>query len=218
MAFIIKDYYKILGVEPSATIPEIKMAYRKLAHQYHPDKSNNDPYAIAQFSEIKEAYEVLTDTAKKEYYLQQRWYAQSIGKSKKVSVITPVTILQQAISLERHTATIDVFRMDKNGLRDYILDMLNTETIQKLHSFDEPSTIRHIIDTVLRSLKPLTKEHTATILELLRKLSANDSQACELISQFEVKQQHRHKSEKLTIPTVILITLLICLIMWLASR
>ncbi|HMT73262.1 MAG TPA: DnaJ domain-containing protein [Chitinophagaceae bacterium] len=218
MAFVLKDYYKILAVEPSATIPEIKKAYRKLAHQYHPDKSNNDPYAIAQFAEIKEAYEVLTDPAKKEYYLQQRWYAQSIGKRKTESVVTPVTILQQAIALERHTATIDVFRMDKNGLRDYILDMLNSETIQKLQSFDEPFTIRQIIDTILRSLKPLTKEHTITILESLRKLSPNDKQACELINQFEEKQQQRHKSEKLTIPAVILITLLICLIMWLASR
>ena len=61
----LKDYYKILEVETSADLLEIKKAYRKLALQYHPDKNHNDPYATAQFSAIKEAYEVLTNPAKK---------------------------------------------------------------------------------------------------------------------------------------------------------
>lgn len=108
--------------------------------------------------------------------------------------------------------------MDKNGLRDYILEILSTETIQKLHSFNEPSTIRQIIDTILRSLKPLTKEQTVPIITILRKLSSTDNNAAELINHFEEKQHQKHKSEKLTIPVVITVTLLICLLMWLASR
>ncbi|MBK8953452.1 MAG: J domain-containing protein [Chitinophagaceae bacterium] len=218
MASVLKDYYKVLEIEPSATIPEIKKAYRKLAHKYHPDKSKNDPYANAHYTEIKEAYEVLTDPKKKEYYLQQRWYAQSIGKRKTESIVTPVTILQQAIALERYTATIDIFRMDKNGLRDYILDMLSTETIQKLHVFKEPSIIRQIVNTVLRSLKPLTKGHTTPIIKALRKLSTDDVNTTEIINHFEEKQHQKYKSERLTIPVVILITILICIIMWIASR
>ena len=76
----LKDYYSILELHPSATRDEIKKAYRRLAHQYHPDKKNNDPYAAAQFSNIKEAYEILSNPVKKDQYLQQRWYTQSIGK------------------------------------------------------------------------------------------------------------------------------------------
>jgi curved DNA-binding protein CbpA len=76
----LKDYYYILELPPSAAGDEIKKAYRRLAHQYHPDKKNNDPYAAARFSDIKEAYEILSNPLKKDYYLQQRWYAQSIGK------------------------------------------------------------------------------------------------------------------------------------------
>ena len=89
----LKDYYSILEIESSATQAEIKKAFRKLAHQYHPDKNQHDPYANAQFVEVKEAYELLTNPAKKEYYLQQRWYEQSIGKKKKQDIITPVTVL-----------------------------------------------------------------------------------------------------------------------------
>ncbi|ORX92117.1 TPR-like protein [Basidiobolus meristosporus CBS 931.73] len=59
-----KDYYKVLGVNRSATKREIKKAYRKLAGQWHPDKYKGDlsPDAVAKkMSEINEAYEVLSD-------------------------------------------------------------------------------------------------------------------------------------------------------------
>ena len=61
----VKDYYKTLKVPAQASIEEIKKAYRLLAQQHHPDKNNNDPYAVAYFSEIKEAYETLTNPVKK---------------------------------------------------------------------------------------------------------------------------------------------------------
>ncbi len=54
-----KDYYKILGVEKSATKDEIKKAYRKLAMKYHPDRNPGDKSAEEKFKEITEANEVL---------------------------------------------------------------------------------------------------------------------------------------------------------------
>ena len=63
-----KDYYKILGVERSASEKEIKSAYRKLAMQYHPDKNPDDGSAADRFKEINEAYEVLGDADKRSKY------------------------------------------------------------------------------------------------------------------------------------------------------
>jgi molecular chaperone DnaJ len=60
-----KDYYKILGVSRDASEEEIKKAYRKLAHQYHPDKVGGDE---KKFKEINEAYQVLSDKAKRAEY------------------------------------------------------------------------------------------------------------------------------------------------------
>jgi len=62
-----KNYYDILGVSKSASDDEIKKAYRKLAHQYHPDKKGGDE---AKFKEINEAYQVLSDKSKRAQYDQ----------------------------------------------------------------------------------------------------------------------------------------------------
>lgn len=68
-----KDYYKILGVDPSASSKDIKTAYRKLARKYHPDVSEQHN-AEDQFKEITEAYEVLKIPEKRSEYDEIRQY------------------------------------------------------------------------------------------------------------------------------------------------
>jgi len=63
-----RDYYDLLGVDSSASLEEIKRAYRQLAHRYHPDKNPNNPSAVEQFRLITEAYEVLQDVGKRSAY------------------------------------------------------------------------------------------------------------------------------------------------------
>ncbi|MFA6446172.1 MAG: molecular chaperone DnaJ [Candidatus Paceibacterota bacterium] len=60
-----KDYYKILGVDKNATQDDIKKAFRKLAHQHHPDKNKGDD---KKFKELSEAYSVLSDENKRKKY------------------------------------------------------------------------------------------------------------------------------------------------------
>src|SRR5476651_652685 len=68
MAFI--DYYKILGLEKTATDKDIKNAYRKLARKYHPDLNPNDAEANKKFQQLNEANEVLSDPEKRKKFDQ----------------------------------------------------------------------------------------------------------------------------------------------------
>ncbi|MGB1205214.1 MAG: J domain-containing protein [Chitinophagales bacterium] len=66
-----KNYYHILGVDKTATINEIKEAYRKLSKKFHPDLNNNDPFFEEQFKLVNEAYEVLSDAWSRSSYDSQ---------------------------------------------------------------------------------------------------------------------------------------------------
>jgi curved DNA-binding protein len=63
-----RDYYETLGVKRNASEQEIKLAYRKLARQYHPDRNPGDKQAEAKFKEVQEAYDVLSDKSKRAQY------------------------------------------------------------------------------------------------------------------------------------------------------
>ena len=64
------DLYELLGVHRNATEADLKKSYRKLAHQYHPDKNPGDKASEEKFKEISHAYEVLSDPEKRAYYDQ----------------------------------------------------------------------------------------------------------------------------------------------------
>jgi DnaJ-class molecular chaperone len=63
-----RDYYEVLGVKRDASEDEIKKAYRKLARQYHPDRNPGDKQAETHFKEVQEAYDILSDKAKRTQY------------------------------------------------------------------------------------------------------------------------------------------------------
>jgi len=69
-----KDYYAILGINKTASADEIKKTFRRLARKYHPDMNPGDKQAEARFKEVSEAYEVLSDSEKRQKYDQYGQY------------------------------------------------------------------------------------------------------------------------------------------------
>ena len=75
-----KDLYKVLGITYEASAEDIKASFRKLARTYHPDVAT-DPEDVEKFKEIKEAYDILSDTeARRKYDVLRGFYREKIKK------------------------------------------------------------------------------------------------------------------------------------------
>lgn len=213
----LKDYYKILELEPSANLTDIKKSYRRLAQQFHPDKTYNDPYASARFDAIKEAYEVLTNPSKKAHYLQQRWYNQSTGIRKTQEIVTPASVIKQALELEKYVSRLDQFRMDKYGLHDYIAGLISDSNIATLNQFNDTGSNEQIIDIVLKCLKPLPLDLVLSLEKKLSTLNTGPAAKEKLIS-FIAEQENNHSRDRLRVWVLLLTTLLLCLLIYFLSR
>jgi hypothetical protein len=214
----LKDYYTILELPPSASPDEIKKAYRRLALIYHPDKNNNDPYAVVQFTEIKEAYETLMHPAKKDLYLQQRWYAQSLGQRRKQEIVTPVTVLKQLLELDRYTSRLDVHRMDKEGLYQYLISLFGDSTILMLNSFHEESVNKEIIHTALKTGHYLTLNNAKDLAERLKKIAAGNKDLSTNIEEFIHRASRNEYWEKRRVWIIVVIVITLCLGIYFATK
>jgi len=212
----LKDHYSILELHPSASLPEIKKAYRRLAQLYHPDKNNDDPYTREHFTAIKEAYEVLTHPARKERWLQQRWYYQSIGKKSNREILTPVTVLKQSLELDRYVSKLDIHRMDKEGLRIYILEIISDETIAMLNSHTDLAINKEITNTILRCTTPLPLELAEPVYKQLNKIN-NDDATNQETREHRLLRQKIHQWEKYKTGLILMVVLLVCLLIYIFS-
>ncbi len=214
----VKDHYKTLKVPAHASIEEIKKAYRLLAQQYHPDKNNNDPYSIAYFSEIKEAYETLTNPIKKDIYLQVRWYNRATGNKHTHEVITPVAVLKEVLEFEKYTSSMDVFRIDKELLFSYINELLNEATISQLMQFNESEINQQIVLTLLKPVRLLKSEKALLLNERLCKLTNDNSWVQSVMSDMIKKIQREEIWKKYEWVFVLIITLGILLLIRFSSK
>src|SRR6476659_7353734 len=109
----IKDYYRILNIKPAASAAEIKNAYRRLAMKYHPDRNPDDALAAAVFSEMAEAYKVLSNPEARRQYNYQRYYTAVQEYSKPAEPIE--ILLLKIIRLKKQIANADPYRFNRDA-------------------------------------------------------------------------------------------------------
>jgi hypothetical protein len=215
---MLKDYYDILQIPSHASLQQVKQAYRRLAVMYHPDKTSNDPYALAKYNEVREAYEVLSNPLKKETYLQQRWYNHSLGKKLSDVTTTPVSILKMCLELEKHVSKLDVHRMDREGLYNYINELFSANTIEKLKYFNDASINSQIISTTLMAMKPLPLKFADALSTRLKVLAINDRLSLERIQDFLWEKKKNFLWNRYKVLVIVILTLLICTLIYLTSK
>lgn len=216
---LLKDYYQILGLEPGAGAREIKQAYRQLAHKFHPDKSGGDVYAQTRYLEIKEAYETLINPARKEAYLQQRWYQQSLGKKMtSTGADTPETILNKAIEINRYAASLNPYRIDRITLKQYLADLLDDASISMLNTFKELSINEQIGLLLLEPTGLLRAQDAEEIIYRIKKILLPDEhlqkKADSLLDQLRNAERKKNYEPWL----LVLLTVILCVVFFLIGR
>ncbi|GAB0157412.1 hypothetical protein CHRYSEOSP005_26870 [Chryseobacterium sp. Alg-005] len=117
-----KDYYYFLGISQDASEEDIKKAYRKLSLKYHPDKNENDDFFADRFREIQEAYEILSDAAKRRTYDQnlenhQKSFRYNIPPSIKTFTSNKIHAKKgEEIIINWQTSNADVVKVLPSGL------------------------------------------------------------------------------------------------------
>ena len=210
-----KDYYTILECSPSSTRDEIKRNFRRLAQQYHPDKNAGDAYATARFHDIREAYETLTQPAKKNAWLQERWLQQvmntAIGETEP---LTPYLILDKVLKTEKYIATSDSFRMDYLRMATVLEELISTENRNCLLTFNELEVNRTIVRRLISTAKPFPLHFLGKFIHYLEQFTAGDLESYQCVQQFKKQLRLKHNWEIIKIPLILLFTLIICLIIY----
>lgn len=201
-------------MQPSASPDDIRRAYRRLAQQYHPDKTGNDPSARAQFHAIKEAYETLSQPQLKEAYLQERWLAQSQGLKDHWQPTTPGSLLQKLLTLERKLARQDAYRADYQPWIDQVLSWLSEGTVQEIRSFEDRAAEEAAFESCLRIAANIPYPGILKLTEAMQKLRHTSIQQEQLNRQI-ARSRNASRMEKLTPLFAAFIVILLCLLIFL---
>lgn len=181
---------------------------------YHPDKSNDDPYALARFNEIKEAYEVLVNPGKKEAYLQERWLHKASGKKIGDELITAPSILKKCLKLNKQIALMDMHRMNYKAVAGRITALLNDETIDILLDQKETDVHASIIASITKSIQPFSYTAAKPVAAQLQKLAVNLPGWQKHIQQSMLQKQQKEKWSWLNPLLIALLTLALCALIW----
>jgi curved DNA-binding protein CbpA len=208
----IKDYYKILEIEPVASVEEIKKAFHRLALKYHPDKNPGNAAASLQFAEIQEAYETLSNPREREEYNYKRWYNRSIGKDFLQNPTDAAMLSASAKQLADYVSAVNIFQLDQLSLSMYIHQLLNEETMALLQQQGNLELNNQILKLLLKAATPLPYNYALVVADKLRLLTnSNEDQL--LLDRF-LKQQHSLDWwKKYQLWVVIAATVLLCVLL-----
>ncbi len=210
-----KDYYKILGVKPSATHAEIKKAYRALAFKYHPDKNPGNALSEAQFKEVNEAYATLSDTAGRIAYDDERWLSGMGGKTRYAEAVTPAWLLNICLQLNASLAAMDSHSISPGTLRAYILLILTDAHLGILQQHNDAEMNKAIIFEIIKATKKLDAAYLFEIIQRLKMLAADDNDTVQQINEYAIERNRKASFEKLYPYIVLLVTLALCAFMYL---
>jgi molecular chaperone DnaJ len=212
-----KDYYRILNILPSASPEEIKKAFRKLAQQFHPDKNSGDRISAEKFSEIHEAYRILSDIKKRAEYNYIR-YTENPKRTSQPVVNEPEDILQLSSKLAKETSLADPYRIDRDLLYFQLMDILSVDHLAILQAADQATINRKIIEQLIASSRFLPLNMLEDIIQKLRQIAGTDKEAENNVKEFISQAKQLYYWNRYKVYIALAIAALACLLILLSGN
>ncbi len=213
----LKDYYSILHIPSTASMDEVKKAFRKLALLYHPDKNPDSRFATAKFAEIQEAYAVLGDRKKRTEYNYSRYF-QSSGVSQQPLAGSADDILRASFELRNKLAGMDPFRIDRDQLFFEVSRVLSDHNIRLLSDAPFTDTHQKIIRHLTESFQHLSLDHVKELVGKLQSIHPEETVAHKELNEFLLHARVQHYWNKYQFLIALVVALMVCLFIYLSSR
>lgn len=213
----VKDYYKLLKIAHSADLNTIKKAYRQLAMKYHPDKHGNDQSTHFYFQEIQEAYEVLSNSEKRENYHYQIWLEKAQGHELDTA-LSADQIIQLFIHTERTIHETDSFRRNNEQLTEILINLYSNTRLELIAETNDNSLETTTLHMAMQSASSLSSDAQFKLIHQLNPILKKHPKMHETWMEQVNTRIRKEKIEKLKVPIIILTTILLCLAILLLSK
>jgi molecular chaperone DnaJ len=212
-----KDYYQILEIEPGSDEYAIKKAYRRLAMQYHPDRSGENQEDAGLFRDINEAYEVLSDPSKREQYHYERWLHQSMG-AKMQGYLHAYQIYQIILESEKYFSGIDKYKINDYALLNVLLNLFSTSRIQSIAAEKNSDLEKNTIRIAIKMTGSLKSECQLQLKERMTVLTNNNPSMNEIWETVINNKIISERNSRYTIPILMLIVIALCILFYLLGK
>lgn len=209
----LKDYYAILKVPAGADAAGIKKAFRALAMEYHPDKRKGNKQEEVYYREIQDAYQVLSDPRKREEYLYQRWLERSLGHTLD-NALRAEQILQLFIKADQYIAGTDYFKIDKVILLNHLKDLFSDTRLETILREDDAQIETGTLQMAHRIAHQLDLRGVEWIFQHLKKLLAKHPEEQLAWEKLLRKKRLEKSMDQLKIPLVLILTMILCYIIF----
>jgi DnaJ domain len=211
---VVKDYYAILNIESSATVTEIKAAYRNLAKRYHPDIVGDDLEKKLLFDEIKEAYENLITPSLRYLYHEKRWLLKSEGKSMAaLKIWSPAQILKDCIALDKSIYTMDRKRNHAEYIALQIGELLTDDHVAMLNQHQDETINYGIVNLIIKMIPEIPYSYCSIIKKRIIQIKVHHNEGTAIALDKAIhKNKTNHLVEKYKWLVVLSITILLLLL------